>query len=299
MRAGGHGRFTTRRTRPGQLSILALVVAVLVVVAAMHWMTLPYLPEGRLLSIGGLAEIAIWLLLFSLLVAVHLRALPPMIYSLLTLGLAIWLVSQTADLMDEFLRQPLWISTFGEDIARVAGMLVVTLGVIALIRHSEATMHELQRLSFHDSLTGLGNRRMLQRVTEEFGDARYSLLLLDLDHFKSINDRFGHDVGDRVLQEIASLLQGRYGDRGKVFRLGGEEFAVVVDPADDEPLEREADRLRREVRRLREETDAGVTISVGAGTRHPAERPGDLMRRVDRALYRAKDAGRNTVMLAD
>ena len=286
-------------TRPGKLTILALVVCVLAVVAALHWMTLPYLPEGRLLTIGGLAEIAIWLLLFSLLIAVHLRALPPAIYLLLTLGLAIWLVSQTADLMDEFLRQPLWISTFGEDTARVAGMLVVTLGVIALIRHSESTMHELQRLSFHDSLTGLGNRRMLHRVTERFGEARYSLLLLDLDHFKSINDRFGHDVGDRVLQEIASLLHARYGDRGEVFRLGGEEFAVVIQPLSGGELEREADRLRREVRRLRDEPDAGVTVSVGAGTRNRAERPADLMRRVDQALYRAKDAGRNTVMVAD
>ena len=299
MPSSGHGRFTTWGSRPGQLTILALVVVALVVEAALHWVMLPYLAEGRLLTIGGLAEIAIWLLLFSLLVTVHLRALPRTIYLLLTSGLAVWLVSQTADLMDEFLRQPLWISTYGEDIARVAGMLLVTLGVLALIRHSEATMHELQRLSFHDSLTGLGNRRMLHRVTDRFGEARYSLLLLDLDHFKSINDRFGHDVGDRVLKEIASLLRGRFEGRGEVFRLGGEEFAVVLGPANDDELEREADRLRRAVRGLREEPDAGVTVSVGAGTRKQAERRGDLMRRVDKALYRAKDAGRNTVKLAD
>lgn len=283
----------------GSIRVVVLIACLLVAVAALHWMALPYLDNSRLFTIGGVAEIAIWLLLFSLLVSVQVRPLPPRITGFLTAGLAIWLVSQTADLMDEFLRQPLWISTYGEDIARVTGMLLVTLGVLWLIRHSARTMQELERLSYHDSLTGLCNRRMLARRTAERGEASYSLLMLDLDHFKAVNDEFGHDGGDEALREIADLLRAAFRDGDEIFRLGGEEFAVLLDPVPDEKLREAAESLRRRVGDHVARSGARVTVSVGAGTRNPGELPGQLMRRVDRALYRAKDAGRNRVMLAD
>lgn len=283
----------------GSIRVVVLIACLLGAVAALHWMALPYLDDSRLFTIGGLAEIAIWLLLFSLLVSVQVRSLPPRITGFLTAGLAIWLVSQTADLMDEFLRQPLWISTYGEDIARVTGMLLVTLGVLWLIRHSARTMDELERLSYHDSLTGLCNRRMLARRTAERGEAAYSLLMLDLDHFKAVNDEFGHDGGDQALREIADLLREAFRDGDEIFRLGGEEFAVLLEPAPDEQLHAVAESLRRRVSEHEASSGARVTVSVGAGTRKAGELPGQLMRRVDRALYRAKDAGRNRVILAD
>jgi diguanylate cyclase (GGDEF)-like protein len=278
--------------------VVLLVVIGLGAVAALHWMTLPALPRARLFSIGGLAEIAIWLLLFSLLVSVQLRSLPRRIYGLLTIGLAIWLVSQTADLMDEFLRQPLWISTYGEDIARVTGMLLVTLALLALIRHSGRTMGELERLSYRDSLTGLFNRRMLARRTADRAEATYSLLMLDLDHFKAVNDEYGHEGGDQALREIADLLRSEFDQSDDIFRLGGEEFAVLLEPLSDDRLEQVAESVRERVGAYRSERGARMTVSVGAGTRRSDELPGQLMRRVDGALYQAKDAGRDRVVLA-
>ena len=284
-------RFSTRR-----LIVVSMIAVALGVEVWLHWNWLPYIDNPRLLSLGGVAEISIWLLLASVLVAVQTQRLPERIYWLLSVGLAIWLVSQTADLMDEFLRQPLWLSVYGEDSGRVVGMFVVTIGLISLIRHSAAMLTELEFLSFHDSLTGLCNRRMFQKSIAAKGDDIFALMLMDLDHFKTVNDKFGHDTGDQVLRGIADLLQRHCGNEGEIFRLGGEEFAIVMADASQSELEESAESFRKRVAALNGNDDTRVTISIGTGLRRQGESSSELMRRVDRALYRAKDAGRNCVM---
>ena len=283
----------------GKTAILILVLGLLLVEALLHWSFLPPAETSRLLTIGGVAEVAIWLLLFSVLVAVHVRELPRSIYALLTVGLAIWLSSQTADLMDEFLRQPIWLSVYGEDIARVSGMLLVTLGVLALIRHSAATMQKLEYLSFHDSLTGLYNRRKLREQIDVQGDGCYSLLLLDLDHFKSVNDRHGHEAGDEMLRGLAGVLLERFRPRGQVYRLGGEEFAILIEASDDASLANVADEVRHLVKSYRSAEGVSVSASLGYGTRRDGETSAGLMRRIDKALYAAKHAGRDRAVAAD
>ncbi len=293
--ATGDGeRFSKRR-----LVVVTLIAVILSVEVLLHWNRLPYIENMRLFSLGGMAEVAIWLLLASVLVAVQTQRLPERIYWLLSVGLGIWLISQTADLMDEFLRQPLWISVYGEDSGRVVGMFLVTLGVISLIRHSAAILQDLEFLSFHDSLTGLCNRRMFQKSITAKGQDIFALMLMDLDHFKTINDKFGHDTGDKVLRGIADLLQRHCGDRGEIFRLGGEEFAVLMSDASRPEIERFAESFRKRVASLNGDDETRVTISIGTGLRRQGESSSELMRRVDRALYRAKDAGRNCVIPAD
>lgn len=287
--SGAEG-FTRRR-----LIFVSLIVVVLVVEVWLHWNWLPYLENSRLLSLGGLAEIAIWLLLASVLVAVQTQRLPARIYWLLSAGLGVWLVSQVADLMDEFLRQPLWISVYGEDAGRVVGMFLVTLGLISLIRHSAVMLAKLELLSYNDSLTGLSNRRKLQNSIAAKGQKSFGLMLMDLDHFKTINDRFGHDTGDTVLREIAELLHQSFGDQEEIFRLGGEEFAVILTDASKAGLAESAENFRKRVASLNV-AGTQVTVSIGTGLRHQGESTSELMRRVDRALYRGKDAGRNCVM---
>lgn len=290
-RTTGSARFSKRR-----FFVVSLIGALLLFEIWLHWRGLPILENPRLLTLGGVAEVAIWILLGSVLVVVQTRRLPERIYWTLTVGLAIWLVSQTADLMDEFLRQPLWLSIYGEDSGRVIGMFLVTLGLISLIRHSAVMLQELEFLSFHDSLTGLCNRRMFQKSLAAKGGETFALMLMDLDHFKNINDRFGHEVGDRVLRGIADLLQQHCRDGGEIFRLGGEEFAVILSALEKSELARSAESFRERVAALNGPGKDRVTISIGTGLRHEGESASELMRRVDRALYRAKDAGRNRVM---
>jgi len=151
-----------------------------------------------------------------------------------------------------------------------------------------------------DPLTRLANRRAYQEAIDE-RPAASAAVVLDLDHFKHVNDTFGHDVGDRVLTEVAGVLQRMLGRIAQCSRLGGEEFcALVADCDDDDALFRLADDVRREVGELRFEEYPMLrpTVSVGAARRQAHELTvRAAVSRADQALYRAKRAGRNRTMI--
>jgi diguanylate cyclase (GGDEF)-like protein/PAS domain S-box-containing protein len=164
----------------------------------------------------------------------------------------------------------------------------------------------LERLAMLDQLTELPNRRYLEmnlalRCSEQ---QRYSwpygVLLADVDHFKSINDQFGHEMGDRTLRMVARTLQ--FGSRvfDVVGRWGGEEFLAIVSHVDNEQLGQVAERLRALVQSALIESASGlvqVTVSIGAAMADPGEEVDHLLRRVDRKLYLAKEGGRNRVVV--
>lgn len=156
-------------------------------------------------------------------------------------------------------------------------------------------------LSAHDTLTDLYNRygfneRLDRAVADREGDG-LGLMILDLDHFKQINDRYGHLSGDAVLRETAALLRRTVGDRGDVCRWGGEEFAVLLyGSAGTQTL---AAQLRAAVGAARiraAETEIAVTVSIGAVAAPGPVGAAELVTRADRALYRAKAEGRDRVV---
>ncbi len=159
---------------------------------------------------------------------------------------------------------------------------------------------ELSALSQSDPLTGLGNRRALSVAIKNWqasarADAHASLLLVDVDHFKSINDEFGHDEGDRVLVALAKGLQQSVGPEGLAIRYGGEEFAMWLPSADRAMAEETAQALHTQVRHVRV-VRRGITVSVGVATGKNFFGP-KLMHRLiaqsDKAVYIAKASGRN------
>jgi diguanylate cyclase (GGDEF)-like protein len=169
---------------------------------------------------------------------------------------------------------------------------------------------ELQRLATTDMLTGMANRRSFLEVAEAaFQRAREShapltVLMLDLDHFKSINDRFGHLEGDRVLAEFAQATKHQLRASDTVGRLGGEEFGLLLPsttPAEGADI---ATRILEAIRAL-ELTDSNgqpyrITTSMGLGTLSPGDRSlHDLLDRADQALYLAKHRGRNQLAVLD
>lgn len=181
-------------------------------------------------------------------------------------------------------------------------------------RALHAALGEAEQHALRDPLTGLFNRRHIEWVLPaevkraERHDAPLALLVLDLDHFKSVNDRYGHPMGDRVLVELARVLNRvlRVGDT--CGRLGGEEFCVVLPHSDARAAVRAAERLQRVVRALRfdEQPDLRVTVSVGISVTRPAQADLDpaneaaqLVAEADRALYAAKHAGRDRAVLAE
>ena len=169
--------------------------------------------------------------------------------------------------------------------------------------------HELeQRLlsqSRVDALTGLWNRRQFDVVAnQELERARrygepVSLLILDIDHFKAINDSRGHLVGDAVLIEVAAILRTDTRASDCVARWGGEEFAVLMPETDGAEATRAADKIRAVVEANAFSCAMPVTLSVGIAEFHAEiDSLDDLIRRADDALYRAKTGGRNRVDLA-
>lgn len=168
---------------------------------------------------------------------------------------------------------------------------------------------QLRQLSITDPLTGVENRRSFMMQLERL-HARYcrhghavSLLMLDLDCFKHINDRYGHAVGDDVLRHFSQLMVERLRRTDYFARLGGEEFAALLPDTDSRGAQAIADVLRQSVAALPVPTSMGlvsVTVSVGVAQLGPEDHePSQLLVRADAALYRAKALGRNRVVLAE
>lgn len=189
------------------------------------------------------------------------------------------------------------------------GLLLTMAALLALFHFAlgflvlRRMVTELEHLSSHDSLTRLFNRRAFERrmsgeiaASHRTGTA-LGLLLVDIDHFKRVNDRFGHPAGDAVLRKVAERLAQAIRRNDVVARLGGEEFGVLLPATDAAGIRQAADRLRLAVsgRPLAVgESTLVVTVSVGASMRLSGETDAEAMlQRADQALYRAKAEGRD------
>ena len=190
-------------------------------------------------------------------------------------------------------------------LAMGAGTLLVSGTLMVALRSQiERVVSRLTDAAGTDVLTGISNRREFE---ERFGHelersvrsgSPMGLVVLDLDWFKEINDRFGHAAGDRALRVVAGVLEEQTRRIDMVARLGGEEFAVVAPDAGEEETYRLAERLRREVKVAFADHARPLTTSCGVAT-FPASggTASDLLRAADRALYAAKDLGRDRTIV--
>ncbi len=196
------------------------------------------------------------------------------------------------------------------------GIAMLVLGPLVVACVSQANRSLLARLAHQatiDHLTGLLSRSAFSRRANALLDSRQqhaqglplTLMMLDIDHFKSINDRHGHAVGDQVLRQFARTLQDHLHDEELLARLGGEEFVLVLPGLAPERAEFTAERLRRAVQDLhlaQGDDRLQITVSIGvAGCAADEAAPSldELLARADQALYRAKAQGRNRVEQAE
>jgi diguanylate cyclase (GGDEF)-like protein len=192
---------------------------------------------------------------------------------------------------------------------QAGAVLNATMPGLAVALNNALNHENLQRVAAMDPLTGVYNRRFgLQRLTEEFGRSSRSgdplgLLMLDLDHFKAVNDTYGHLVGDRVLQTVVRAARQVLREGDVLLRYGGEEFLIVLPGAGRDDLLQMAERVRRAVAEA-EITEAGqrilVTVSIG-GSGLPdnnATKPQDLIVVADAAMYSSKESGRDRWVIA-
>jgi diguanylate cyclase (GGDEF)-like protein len=183
----------------------------------------------------------------------------------------------------------------------VAFLVLVPLTISSAMAVRDDLLAQLRQAADHDGLTGLLNRRAFeQRMSERLDTARSQVVLwLDIDHFKSVNDRYGHMAGDAVLKHFAKIARSCCRATDLVGRMGGEEFALVIDVASATAGEAVAERLRRAfAERALIWNDVPIRASVSIGAVHLDHAVSDvpeLVSRLDDALYRAKRKGRDRV----
>jgi diguanylate cyclase (GGDEF)-like protein len=160
-----------------------------------------------------------------------------------------------------------------------------------------------RRLSELDGLTEIYNRRTFDTTLTDLmrqADRRHqhlALLMADIDHFKQVNDTFGPETGDRVLQDLTQVLQSHLRPADRLARYGGEEFMIIIPNTPPSDLRAVAERLRIAVASYDFTVRMALTISVGVTRMQHHDTPQKMIQRVDRSLYAAKHAGRNCVVV--
>lgn len=209
--------------------------------------------------------------------------------------------------------------------AMVANLIELTRAMIVKTRAAEqelrtrgeamsslqASLLDARTKADTDALTGLSNRRAFERMLgaaierARHSHRHLSLAICDVDHFKLINDRFGHVTGDRVLKLISDILNAHCAGQGHVFRFGGEEFVILFEELEADAAYELVDSARRDladrniVKKETGEPLGKITLSAGIGGMPPADDASNLLRIADRALYAAKANGRNCTIEAE
>jgi diguanylate cyclase (GGDEF)-like protein len=180
-------------------------------------------------------------------------------------------------------------------------LIAINLGFIQLCKMRAEAEIRIQALT--DGLTGLANRRALDAaIARALAAAQrkpqpFAVVMLDLDHFKALNDRFGHHAGDATLAAFAQRLRAALRGQDQAFRYGGEEFSVLLPDTDGAAALQLAERLRRQVAQPASAALPALSASFGIAVWRPEDTADALFGRADRALYRAKAQGRDRVEL--
>lgn len=194
-------------------------------------------------------------------------------------------------------------------VVRIGDDIILVLEKSAEIAYSSelVEMHnrivELEKLSSTDRLTGTWNRAHFDKtiVVESSRSVRYhqpvTLILLDIDRFKQVNDQHGHAVGDEVLRELAKVIRSNIRTSDMLFRWGGEEFVILAPSTNYQSASKLADTLRARIEQHEINTAGSITVSLGVAEHVSGESENAWFRRTDEALYAAKNSGRNRVVV--
>lgn len=229
-----------------------------------------------------------WPILLSLAYYFVLPLRRALLFNLFTIGISIPAAWQV---LDE-----------GTAIRFVAVLTGVSLFAYISVREINVLHQQLKEQAVTDKLTGLFNRHLLESSLEQAVaqhkrlEMPISLLALDIDHFKQVNDRFGHDAGDTVLRAIGELLKGRFRGSDMAFRIGGEEFLVLLYNTNEAQAAAVAEELRQEVAASRWLPGESITISLGVSGYRESLPVSEWVKVSDEKLYRAKASGRNQVV---
>lgn len=206
-------------------------------------------------------------------------------------------IALAADIANQFIFFSSWLTAIRSWSITIAVVVAIAVPVSRKIGKAQIALY---RAGTTDELTGLLNRRAFLDGVDD--TTFLALIIVDVDHFKRVNDRHGHWIGDQVLRTTAAMMAQLLGAFGRVGRLGGEEFALIAYRDDHALMLRQLEAFRETVARTPIFTDTAavsITISAGVATRHGNQTFEQLFIRADRALYEAKTLGRNRIVLAE
>ena len=255
-----------------------------------------------------LAEGFITSCVFVLLVVIQRLKQDTHIYRLLMTGFSLLFLSMLTDTLDEIYYASNTLTFIVEDLGQVLGFLFMMWGIHVWARHNQGIQDQLTRLAVTDPLTQLLNRRGIEdKLRQELERSRrynqyFSILLIDIDYFKTINDTHGHAAGDRVLASFAANLRNNLRITDAVARWGGEEFLVLLPEYQQEAVLKVAEKLRERTADatfdINDHQHIRLSISVGVAICSTDDIDTDaVISRADEALYQAKLLGRNRVKI--
>lgn len=204
--------------------------------------------------------------------------------------------------------QPYWLDLSIIPLRDAEGRVSHYAAIEREVTEQKQIERELSELSRTDPLTGAQNRRALDEkldllLAQRHEDAPFSILVLDIDNFKPINDQHGHHAGDEYLKALVRLLRSALRDNDMIARMGGEEFCIVLPETRHEAASHIAERLRRETEQMTlqlDNTTIRTTLSIGMAQTAPQDLTSQhLLRRADAALYQAKCTGKNRVCVSE
>ncbi|ALS98530.1 GGDEF domain-containing protein [Lacimicrobium alkaliphilum] len=189
-------------------------------------------------------------------------------------------------------------------ISFITTAIVVSACAYVFSLRNESQRRRLEQLATLDPLTGVKNRRAMEEellravATHERNDLSYGLAILDLDHFKRVNDEHGHAVGDQVLIECVDIISRHIRKSDRLFRFGGEEFVLLLPGVDDNGMRSVIRNLHKVLREELKSPSGAVTASYGLALLQSDENADQWMERADNALYQAKENGRDQIIVA-
>ena len=219
-------------------------------------------------------------------------------YVYVTIGLLLWIVGMTTDLLNEVVVQPGWIDIYLNDLCKTLGMVITAYGLFKTMLFMQKMHNRLAQEFVIDELTKVYNRRCFYQNVKNAVTNPYTILIIDIDHFKSINDNFGHDMGDQVLKEFAGKVNALFESENIFARIGGEEFAGYFPSSNIDDVAKFSQAVLELVHTIKVKDDRFLTVSIGIAKRISDEALDSVMKRADQALYLAKKNGRDHFEIA-
>jgi len=221
------------------------------------------------------------------------------IYSLFNIGFKLLFTSQVVEVMQEIFELPKLSKKFFEDFLKVLSFSIIIKSIYLIVKTNDQNMKRLKKMASIDKLTNIYNRQeminrfnLLKKISDR-NQNPITMLFLDIDFFKKINDNYGHPTGDSVLKELSIIISSNLRDQDIFGRYGGEEFLIILPETDIHGGLILAKKIRKFIYDFEFKEILHLTVSFGVTQYKNGESMKDILNRLDKALYLSKNNGRN------